>query len=385
MFKIFDFLLTKDIIKSYVALVLVVICYEEAISQNLVPDSSFENNVFIPTNFSEISASKFWNKPSWGTSDLFCKCATKKKIFSLVNVPENLMGYQYSHSGICYAGLFAFSHGQYREYIQTPLSAPLKKDQYYRLTMHISLADYSRASVDQLGVCFLSNKVNYANSNVITNLNPIYAKIENEIGRDTAQWHQISIIYKSAGGESYLLIGSFEIKKIQKTKVKAPKTVKSRINQVSERDAYYYIDDVSLIEISNYFQIDSVINNNQIMLDTSSKSTTLILKNILFKSNEAILLPISYLELDIVVEFLNKNPQAKIKVVGHTDNSGSEKQNKILSEKRAKAVVSYFVIKNIDKNRITYKGFGSSKSIATNETIEGRQKNRRVEFTVIEK
>ena len=251
--------------------------------------------------------------------------------------------------------------------------------------MYISLADYSRASVDQLGVCFLTNKVNYTNSNVITNLNPIYAKIENEIGRDTAKWHQISIIYKSVGGEAYLLVGSFEINKIQKTKVKAPKNVKSRINQISERDAYYYIDDVSLIEISNYSQIDSVANSKQIMLDTSSRSTTLVFENILFESNKAILLPISYFELDIIVEFLNINPQAKIEVDGHTDNKGNERQNKVLSEKRARAIASYFIDKKIDTDRITTKGFGSSKSITTNETEDGRQKNRRVEFSIIEK
>ena len=358
---------------------------EDSMSQNLIPDSSFENNRFIPTNFSEISASTTWNKPSWGTSDLFCKCATKKKVFSLVNVPENLMGYQYSHSGICYAGLFAFSHGEYREYIQTSLSLPLEKDKYYLLTMHISLADYSRATVDQLGVCFLTNKVNYTNSYVITNLKPVYAKIENEIGRDTAKWHQISIIYKSVGGESYLLIGSFEINKIQKTKVKAPKNIKSRINQISERDAYYYIDDVSLIKTSNYSQIDSVVNSKQILLYASSKSTKFILKNILFASNESILLPISNFELDIIVEYLNKNPHAKIEVDGHTDNIGSENKNKTLSEKRAKAVANYFIIKNIDKDRIIYRGLGSLSPKATNETAEGRQINRRVEFTIVEK
>lgn len=385
MIKILEFIGIHYKIKNCIVLVLISVCYEDSMSQNLIPDSSFENNTFIPTNFSEIRASTYWNKPSWGTSDLFCKCATKKKVFSLVNVPENLMGYQYSHSGICYAGLFAFSHGEYREYIQTPLSTPLKKDKYYRLTIHISLADYSRVTVDQLGVCFLSNKVNYTNSNVITNLNPIYAKIENEIGRDTTRWHQISITYKSVGGESYLLIGSFEINKIQKTKVKAPKNVKSRINQVSERDAYYYIDDVSLFEISNYSKIDSIVNSKQILLDTSSKSTTLILKNILFETNQAILLPISYIELNVMVEYLTKNSQAKIEVGGHTDNTGREKQNKILSEKRARAVVNYLVANNIDKERITYKGFGSSKPIATNETIEGKLENRRVEFRIIEK
>lgn len=313
MFKILEIFLTYNKIRSSIVLVFVSIYCEDSISQNLIPDSSFENNRFIPTNFSEISASTTWNKPSWGTSDLFCKCAAKKKVFSLVNVPENLMGYQYSHSGICYAGLFAFSHGEYREYIQTPLSTPLEKNIYYLLTMYISLADYSRATVDQLGVCFLTTKVNYTNSNVITNLYPVYAKIENEIGKDTVKWHQISILYKATGGESNLLIGSFEINKIQKTKVKAPKTVKSRINQISERDAYYYIDDVSLIKTSNYPQNDSIVNSKQIMLDTASKRATVILKNVLFKSNEAILLPMSYSELDIMIEYLSKYPQQKLK------------------------------------------------------------------------
>lgn len=266
------------------------------VAQNLIPDSSFENNKFIPTNFSEINASNSWNKPSWGTSDLFCKCATKKKIFSLVNTPENLMGYQYPHSGTCYGGFFAFSHGEYREYLQTFLAAPLEKGKYYLLTMYLSLADYSRATVNQLGVCFLKNKVIYTNSNVITNLNPIYTKIEDEIGKDTVTWHRVNITYKAVGGELYLLIGSFEINKIRSTKVKAPKIVKSRINQRSERDAYYYIDDVSLIETSAYSQIDSIASVNQILLDTISNRTTMILKNILFETNSSTLLLISYSE-----------------------------------------------------------------------------------------
>lgn len=361
------------------------ICCQYSFSQNLIPDSSFENNKFVPTNFSEISASNSWNKPSWGTSDLFCKCLTKKKVFSLVNTPENLMGYQYAHSGTCYGGFFAFSHGEYREYLQTFLTAPLKKDKYYLLTMHLSLADYSRATVDQLGVCFLTNNVNYTNSNVITNLNPVYVNIENEIGKDTVKWHSINITYKATGGEVYLIIGSFDINKIRSTKVKAPKEVKTKINQRTERDAYYYIDDVSLYETKSYFEIDSVSSSNQILRDTASNKTVLVLKNILFETNNATLLPVSYSELNILVDYLNKNPTVTIEVSGHTDNLGSENHNKILSEKRAKAIVNFLTGKSIEISRITYKGYGSSKPIATNETEEGKSQNRRVEFTIIEK
>jgi hypothetical protein len=74
----------------------------------------------------------------------------------MVNVPQNPMGYQEAHTGTCYAGIFAYSHGAYREYMQTRLSEPLEKNKTYLFSMYISLADYSRAAIEQLGVCFLS-------------------------------------------------------------------------------------------------------------------------------------------------------------------------------------------------------------------------------------
>ncbi len=382
--KITNFFLIRESIKCAIC-VFLLMCPMYLKTQNLIPDSSFESNKFIPTNFSEIRASISWNAPSWGTSDLFCKCSTKKKIFSLVNVPENLMGYQYSHSGSCYAGLFAFSHGEYREYLQTPLSAPLEKDKYYCLTMYVSLADYSRASIDQLGVCFLSHKVSYPNSDVITDLNPIYVKIEKEVGKDTVVWHRLTLTYKSIGGESFLLIGSFKVNKTQKTKIKAPKNVKTRINQISERDSYYFIDDVSLFEGTNYSKNDSIVMVEQLILDTLSSNTPFVFKNILFETNKAILLPISYPELVVLLDYLNKKPRAKIEINGHSDSKGNGDYNKTLSEKRAKAVVDFLTDKGIDKARISFRGYGNSKPIATNTTTLGMQQNRRVEFIIIEK
>jgi OOP family OmpA-OmpF porin len=385
MFKSTIFFTLQHKIKSFGFLWFILMCFGHWQAQNLIADSSFENNAFIPTNFSEIGASKSWSKPSWGTSDLFCKCSSKKRIFSLVNVPENLMGYQYAHSGTCYGGFFAFSHGNYREYLQTRLSTTLEKDKYYLLTMFISLADYSRATVDQLGVCFLNKMVYYDNSNVITDLKPVSIKIENEIGRDTTKWHKIRVVYKSLGSESVLLIGSFDVNRIQRTRVKAPKNVSSRINQRSERDSYYFIDDVSLMEITNFYEMDSVVNVRNILVDTTLKSNTVILKNILFETNEAKLLPLSYSNLDIMAEYLNKNPKSIVEIAGHTDNTGNETQNQLLSENRARAVLTYLLMKNIDKSRISYKGYGSSKPIATNETLEDRKINRRVEFIITDK
>ena len=354
-------------------------------AQNLIPDSSFENNKFVPMDFSAINASNSWSAPSRGTTDLFCKCDRKtkllqEKIYSQVDVPQNSMGNQSPHSGTCYAGLFVFSHWDYREYLQTALKEPLVKNRSYLFSIYLSLADYSQASIDQFGVCFLNNKAGYNSSDVITDLNPIYINIEHEIGSDVKNWHRIEVIYKSGGGEAYLLFGSFAVNKIKKTKLKAPKEIKSRINQNSERESYYFIDDVSLLEINLNEEIGSSVNREEELAEKMPSDSLLVLKNVLFQTNETILLPSSYNELDLIAEHLKGNTEIRIKIFGHTDNSGEEKTNKKLSIERAKAVSDYLASKGIYKKRITYDGYGSLKPVASNDTEEGKQQNRRVEF-----
>lgn len=374
--------------KSIKVCVLLFMSFLFAGAQNLIPDSSYEMNKFVPIDFSSVNASHSWSIPSRGTSDLFCKCDKKTKqhshkIYSEVDVPQNTMGYQIPHSGNCYAGLFVFSHGDYREYLQTPLKKSLIKNKTYRFTMYVSLADYSRLSIDRLGVCFMNNKVDYQSSDVITDLSPVYLIIEKEVGNDIRNWHRVSVTYRARGGEAYLLFGSFVINRIRKTKLKTPKEIKSRINQKIERDAYYFIDDVSLVETFFNEPADTLINVGK---DTTNKilsNTLFILKNVLFNSNETLLFLSSCSELDLVVKYLKQNHHTLIDIYGHTDNLGSETTNKQLSLGRAKAVADYLILNGIDKSRITYGGCGSLKPIATNETEEGRQQNRRVEFKII--
>ncbi|MCZ8286370.1 MAG: OmpA family protein, partial [Bacteroidia bacterium] len=108
----------------------------------------------------------------------------------------------------------------------------------------------------------------------------------------------------------------------------------------------------------------------------------IVLREVLFDPNEAALTKTSFQELDKLVLQMKKN-QMKIEVQGHTDNSGNEAQNQVLSEERAKAVIDYLVSKNISKDRLFYKGYGSTKPMASNESDEGRRQNRRVEFLIV--
>lgn len=351
-----------------------------SVAQNLIADSSFENNHYIPTEFSSLKASRTWSQPTWGTTDLFCECYKKKRKYSVVDVPQNMMGNQEAHSGTCYAGFFAFSHGNYREYLQTKLLMPLQKGKTYLFSIYVSLADYSRSLVDQLGVCFLVNKVSQDNSNIITGVKPSYINIEKTVGNDIGGWHRVSVQYAAQGGEQYLLLGSFEIHKLRKSKFKMPKDIKSQINKNSERDSYYYVDDVCLVEIETPLKKDSLQKDSSEIKPLAEN--LFVLDNVLFQSNEAVFMSSSFSQLDLLVDYMKSNPRFRIFIGGHTDSKGNEEANQKLSEERAKAVCYYLIAKGIDHSRIEYKGYGSIKPIASNETEEGRKQNRRVEFSL---
>ncbi|OPZ97567.1 MAG: Outer membrane porin F precursor [Bacteroidetes bacterium ADurb.Bin408] len=109
----------------------------------------------------------------------------------------------------------------------------------------------------------------------------------------------------------------------------------------------------------------------------------IILKNIFYDFDKSTLRPESIKELENLLAFLNKRPTLRIEISGHTDNKGSARYNKKLSEDRAKSVVTYLVEHGIDPARLEAKGYGFDEPIATNDTDEGRQLNRRTEFMVI--
>ena len=110
----------------------------------------------------------------------------------------------------------------------------------------------------------------------------------------------------------------------------------------------------------------------------------IVLKNIFFEFNKDVLTTASYPELERVLGYLNDGRIDKIEVSGHTDGKGPKAYNQDLSERRAKAVYNYFLQNGVTKGQMVSVGFGMDKPIATNDTAEGRQLNRRVEFKVLE-
>lgn len=108
------------------------------------------------------------------------------------------------------------------------------------------------------------------------------------------------------------------------------------------------------------------------------------LENIFFETGSSVLLPASDPELNKLVWTLRNNKEMKIEIRGHTDNVGDATTNQALSEDRAKAVYQYLVGRGVDASRLTYIGFGETQPVAENSTAEGRRKNRRTEFRIIQ-
>ena len=103
-----------------------------------------------------------------------------------------------------------------------------------------------------------------------------------------------------------------------------------------------------------------------------------------FKYNSSILQPKSIPILNRLVAIFKEHPDINFEIQGHTDKRGKEDYNVKLSQQRADAVKQYLIKEGLDENRFTTRGYGSSMPIADNSTNEGRLKNRRVVFQIIE-
>ncbi|MFN8178326.1 MAG: OmpA family protein [bacterium] len=104
---------------------------------------------------------------------------------------------------------------------------------------------------------------------------------------------------------------------------------------------------------------------------------------ILFDVNKADLRPEAQTNLQSLAKVLNKYADTKVLIEGHTDSDGSEDYNLTLSQRRAQAVANYISGLQVDATRLTTMGYGEAQPIASNETAEGKQQNRRVEIAIM--
>ncbi len=116
----------------------------------------------------------------------------------------------------------------------------------------------------------------------------------------------------------------------------------------------------------------------------AKKGSSFVINNILYNTNSAEIQTDSRIILESFAQYLKENPKIRVQIEGHTDNVGNVKDNEALSSNRAYSVKALLEEFGVDGKRIQAKGYGPNKPIADNKTEEGRAKNRRTEFQILE-
>ena len=155
------------------------------------------------------------------------------------------------------------------------------------------------------------------------------------------------------------------------------KNKKNYMLNVDQTNYLFYTDNFSLKETKNLEPY-----NIEVALKKPAKDIEVKLANVFFDTDKFDIKDESKLELDKLVLLLKKFPFMKIEIGGHTDNTGDKLKNKSLSQNRAKSVKDYLIAKGIEPTRLSAIGYGDSKPISDNNTVEGRSENRRTVFKI---
>ncbi|MFD2585984.1 OmpA family protein [Croceitalea marina] len=352
----------------YVGVVL--FCFQtcSVFAQNLVKNPSFEDYHECPNILGTFNEHvKSWSTPTAGTTDYFNTCS------KVMSAPENFNGVQHPKDGEAYAGLYFYAPGDYREYIQVALKTKLRPDKEYQLSFYISLAEGSDFAVKDFGVVCsykqiaLKTKKNLSRRQLYSVEGNKFHSFEinhPDFHEDKSSWLKVSVSFVAKGYERFLVLGNLRNNKLTR-KVQTKR-------KESKKGAYYYIDEILLkgehVEVQTKFKLETLHE----------------FENILFDFDVFSLDEISANTLKELYTHLNENPRLHITILGHTDNRGSKRYNKLLSLKRAESIAKYLVELGLSKERIDVIGYGSSKPLLSNNSEEGRKKNRRVEFILKE-
>jgi outer membrane protein OmpA-like peptidoglycan-associated protein len=196
------------------------------------------------------------------------------------------------------------------------------------------------------------------------------------------QWVKISAEFVPDEPFEYFILGNFYPDRLTATNLSKEQNLESEVKNGKtpylvdrvKRGAYLCIDDVSITPAEARPTLEKA-------LLVERKFT--FSAGVLFDSGKSELRSEAASELEALYDFLQKHPEIRIGISGHTDNVGTDEYNLDLSERRAKSVQQYLLDRGIDGTRIRSKGFGESKPVADNLTEAGRQKNRRVECVVL--
>jgi hypothetical protein len=226
----------------------------------MIPNASFEDT--IQGNFGLKYAAN-WNFPSKGQAEYYTIFHNQQR--PEWGVPNNYSGYQHSNSGNAFIGIRMYSlyndnFKRVREYIQSRLVKPLKKDSIYCMQLYVSLADSFRyASRNQLGIYFSQAEINL-NTDFNLPYTPQIIVSPDEYITDKKNWLQFDFEYTASGGEGYIILGNFN----DTTRIDTLFVDGGRKEELAYIGTYYYVDDVYLGNCDSIIGLPEISLANQI-------------------------------------------------------------------------------------------------------------------------
>jgi|GEM_PF-2370182 len=363
--------------------------------QNMVKNPSFEQYRKVPTDLGNTETIDYWSTATDASPDYFHRRASGKN----VDIPYNKMGKANARSGHAYVGIYAYASRylkrNFREYIQVELKQAMQPGNTYCVKAHVFLSQSSNRAVGALGMTASKIRTNQQHEHAMDHSKATYMLQDDRTPLNDRQWVEISCQYKAQGGERYVVIGNFDDDK--KTKVSG--AIENDTFKNPHVDfAYYYIDDVCVTNTSTNFKCDcgsfDLIRTNgeqRIVLDFKIQEKeyalgqVVIMQGVDFEKGKITMIKGSSKAIEDLIGTLKKHPEYHIEISGHTDDKGDPQKNQILSKKRAEAIYNYLLSSGIQKERLAYRGYGQSRPIALNKTVEGRQKNERIQFRITKK
>ncbi len=306
------------------------------------------------------------------------------------------------HSGDNAVGMITYLPGtdlgkiyDFHECVQGKLKFPLVPGQEYAVEFYIQQADSMAinhirtlygvkqdvrpTAAGNLGICFLYNPVRWFSPD---DMKP-QILFKDPIVTQHGEWVKMSATFVPDRSFLYFVVGNFFKHKNTPTTLENSDEIEqfnlstTGFAEKKKRVAYYLFDDFSVTPVPKSKPTPAASISTEL-----KKKKSYTFKNVNFETGKWDLLPEALPELDGLVDFLKKNPTVKVEIGGHTDNVGSDEDNQILSERRAESVYNYLISNKINPERLSFKGYGETTPITTNDTPEGRLQNRRVECKV---
>lgn len=362
---------------------------------NLIPNPLFGDVEKKVKSEGQIELAAPWISPTLAPADLYVS-NTKN---ALIGIPENAYGEEKPMEGDNYAGFVAYGYKgkESRSYLQAKLLNKLEAGNEYCVTFHVSLADLSKYATNYLGA-YLSKDAVSANNTDPMQFEAQIVSRKLTVYEKQYYWVPVCGKFKAEGGEEYITIGNFTPdEKLELKKVKRPRGFTSP----QTYDAYYYIDNISLVELADGDKCDcdatpgmenaeTVSRNFNSDANGAATKTKIIGSygnavgnasagqsvgnvnkfDISFDPKSFSIVGDATKKLDLLVAKLKEDTESKINVSGYYD--ASEKEIEKLDAKRVMSVYKYLVSKGVKADRIERKmeGQGSSDDILGNSIVK---------------